>query len=236
MVPRRCSVSSLRAGLRAGAFVALALAGLETACSRTPPEPEPASAVNDSAVGSASPRAAVAAPVSAAAPPARARCITKLPEAAPKIPPPAPAGRCPADPEPNLVLPTAEVVVPEARGSASDPKIQAELVTSPHEVERGLMYRRSMAAERGMLFKLDGRSDHQFWMHNTCISLDMMFIDDDGVIVGIVEGAEPLNDAVRSVGCPSLFVLEVNAGWSRKHGVAPGQKVVLPPAVRTERQ
>ena len=91
------------------------------------------------------------------------------------------------------------------------------------------MYRRSMADDRGMLFQLDGRRDHTFWMHNTCIPLDMMFVDDDGVIVGIVEGAAPLTDTTRSVGCPSSFVLEVNGGWTRKHGVKPGQKLTLPP-------
>jgi uncharacterized membrane protein (UPF0127 family) len=221
MVPRRRVAVS---------FVpALVLATVAAACSRTPPEPDPASASNDSAVATTNPRAAIAAPASASAP---RRCITKLSEAAPRIPAAALEGRCPADPEPNLSWATAEVVFPEARGTAGDLKVRAELAKSPHEVERGLMYRRSMADDRGMLFKLEGRTDHQFWMHNTCIALDMLFIDDDGVIVGIVEGAEPLTDTVRSVGCPSLFVLETSAGWSRKHGVAPGQKVALPPAIR----
>jgi uncharacterized membrane protein (UPF0127 family) len=60
----------------------------------------------------------------------------------------------------------------------------------------------------------------------------MMFIDDDGVIVGIVEGAAPLTDTARSVGCPSVFVLEMNGGWSRKRGVAPGQKITIPFSAR----
>ena len=94
------------------------------------------------------------------------------------------------------------------------------------------MYRRAMADDRGMLFKLDERRDHTFWMHNTCIPLDMLFVDDDGTVVGIVEGAEPLTDATRSVGCPSSYVLEVNAGWTRKNGVAPGQKITIPPSAR----
>ncbi|HEX7602742.1 MAG TPA: DUF192 domain-containing protein, partial [Polyangiaceae bacterium] len=66
------------------------------------------------------------------------------------------------------------------------------------------------------------------WMHNTCISLDMMFIDEDGTIVGILENVPTLNDEARTVGCPSRYVLEVNGGWSRRHGVSAGQKAVIP--------
>jgi uncharacterized membrane protein (UPF0127 family) len=94
------------------------------------------------------------------------------------------------------------------------------------------MYRRTMGEEHGMLFHLDERRDHTFWMHNTCISLDMLFVDDDGMVVGIVEGASPLTDTTRSVGCASSWVLEVNAGWCRRHGVRAGQKMGIPPAAR----
>jgi uncharacterized membrane protein (UPF0127 family) len=106
--------------------------------------------------------------------------------------------------------------------------IDAEVVRPPRDTERGLMYRLSLPEEAGMLFDLRSRSDHTFWMHNTCIPLDMLFIDADGLIVGIVENAPTLNDAARSVGCPSRWVLEVNAGWSRRHGVRAGQRVSVP--------
>ena len=79
-----------------------------------------------------------------------------------------------------------------------------------------------------MLFHLRAREDHQFWMHNTCIPLDLLYIDDDGLIVGIAENAPTLSDDTVSVGCPSHYVLEVNAGWARRHGVKAGQKVNLP--------
>jgi uncharacterized membrane protein (UPF0127 family) len=126
-------------------------------------------------------------------------------------------------------MPISEVTFPDAPSSL---RVEVELAKTPHDIERGLMYRRSMADDRGMLFTLDGRRDHTFWMHNTCIPLDMLFIDDDGVIVGIAEGAAPLTDTTRSVGCPSVFVLEVNAGWARKRGVKPGQKITIPFAAR----
>ena len=167
----------------------------------------------------------VAAPTSASA---AARCITPLASVAPTVPPPA-GKACPPDPEPGLKLPVEAVTFPDAAGT---PRVEAELVKSEHDVERGLMYRTTMADDRGMLFKLDGRRDHTFWMHNTCISLDMLFIDDDGVIVGVSEAAPTLSDDVRSVGCPSVFVLEVNGGWVRKHGVKPGQKITIPFAAR----
>lgn len=94
------------------------------------------------------------------------------------------------------------------------------------------MYRRSMPEDHGMLFRLEERREHVFWMHNTCIPLDMMFVEDDGTIVGIVEDAEPLTDSSRTVGKPSSWVLEVNGGWSQRHGVRAGQKLEIPREAR----
>jgi uncharacterized protein len=124
-------------------------------------------------------------------------------------------------------VPMVRVGFPDAVGVAVD----AELVASAHDTMRGLMYRKSMADDRGMLFAL-AREDHSFWMHNTCIPLDLLYVDDDGLIVGIVENAPTLDDAPRSVGCPSRFVLEVNAGWARKHGVKAGQHMTIPAEAR----
>ncbi len=116
------------------------------------------------------------------------------------------------------------VAFPEAGAAGVD----AELVRSEHDTMRGLMYRKSMGADRGMLFDLRVRDDHKFWMHNTCIPLDLVYIDSDGLVVGIVENAPTLDDGSRGVGCPSRYVLEVNAGWTRRHGVKAGQRASLP--------
>jgi uncharacterized membrane protein (UPF0127 family) len=151
------------------------------------------------------------------------RCIMPMAATPPRLP--GPATRCPADPKP-ATLPTAELSFENGL------KIQAELAKNEHDIQKGLMYRRSMSDTQGMFFKLDSRRDHQFWMHNTCIPLDMLFIEDDGLIVGMVEGAAPLTDSVRSCGCPSSFVLEVNAGWARKNGVRPGQRITIPSSAR----
>jgi hypothetical protein len=88
-----------------------------------------------------------------------------------------------------------------------------------------------MDEDAGMLFDFPGREQVQsFWMRNTCIPLDMLFITDDGFIAGILENVPTMNDASRSIPCPVRYVLEVNAGWTRKHGVRAGQIVELPKA------
>jgi uncharacterized membrane protein (UPF0127 family) len=207
-------------------LAAAAVALIALGCSRTPPEPTPASTTNSPAVTSEAKPTSRAASATAAP---SARCITQVPAEAPAIPPTAAPPACPPDPEGIPKLKAVQVMFPEAAGS---PKVEVELVTTEKEIQRGLMYRRTMAEDHGMLFRLDERRDHTFWMHNTCMSLDMLFVDDDGTVVGIVEAATPLTDSTRSVGCPSSWVLEVNAGWTRRHGVRPGQKMGIPPAAR----
>lgn len=136
---------------------------------------------------------------------------------------------CPVDPEGRSDLPTAVVAFPDAPGR---PRVDVELAKTGHDIEKGLMYRREMGENQGMLFRLGERREHIFWMRNTCIPLDMLFVDDDGTIVGIVENAEPLTESSRTVGKPSTFVLEVNGGYTQRHGVKAGQKLGLPAAAR----
>ena len=137
------------------------------------------------------------------------RCVLSTPAEPPAAGGPGPAPRLPARPRGRPgQLPVVRVSFPDAGGVAVD----AELVRSEHDSMRGLMYRKSLGAERGMLFDLLVRDDHKFWMHNTCIPLDLLYVDEDGLVVGIVENAPTLNDESRGVGCPSRWVLEVNAG------------------------
>ena len=108
--------------------------------------------------------------------------------------------------------------------------LHVEIAETPSTQERGLMYRTSMPPNDGMLFAFSGDPRvHTFWMHNTCIPLDMLFISQDGFIAGILENVPTLNDAPRSIPCPVSYVLETNAGWTRKHKVFAGQRVSLPP-------
>jgi uncharacterized membrane protein (UPF0127 family) len=143
--------------------------------------------------------------------------------------PPTPTGSdsrhpasCPPDPEPNLKpLPTTGLHIADADSGPVD--VEAEIAQGDHDTTRGLMYRTQMPEMHGMIFELD-REDHAFWMHNTCISLDLVYID-HGLIVGIVESAPTLNDEPRKVGKPSEEVLELNAGFCQRHGVNVGQHV-----------
>jgi uncharacterized membrane protein (UPF0127 family) len=212
--------------MRAAVIALASLAGVAAECSRTPTEDFPsrsAASTATPAVPSAA-SSAVVAPAAALPASTAQRCVLATPAAAPSPVAPGPAAGCPADPEGNQRVPVVRVTFPDA-GSAS---VDAELVSTPHDTQRGLMYRRSMPAEHGMLFDLHSRDDHQFWMHNTCIPLDLLYIDEDGFVAGIVENAPTLDDGPRGVGCPSRFVLEVNAGWCRRHHVVAGQHVGLP--------
>jgi uncharacterized membrane protein (UPF0127 family) len=117
--------------------------------------------------------------------------------------------------QPRLVLES-----PSGRSSA----VRLEIARTPAELERGLMFRREMGSDDGMLFVFGETADHTFWMKDTYLPLDMIFMDAGGTVVGIVEGAEPLTTTPRRVGAPSRYVLEVNGGWSAAHGVAAGDR------------
>lgn len=92
------------------------------------------------------------------------------------------------------------------------------------------MYRKKLAANAGMLFIFEQSEWHSFWMHNTLLPLDMLFITSDWRVLGIVENATPLTDNPRNVPGESQYVLEVNAGFSRRHGLEPGTHVRYLPA------
>jgi uncharacterized membrane protein (UPF0127 family) len=120
--------------------------------------------------------------------------------------------------------PTVQPKVIIATGKG-DVTVATEVVATPSKIQRGLMYRENLAPDAGMLFVMGEDRDHEFWMHNTLIPLDMIFIARDMTIAGIVENATPRTDQHRSVGAPSLWVLEVNGGWCAAHGVTKGAKV-----------
>lgn len=135
-----------------------------------------------------------------------------------------PDPRCPPDDlDKPPKLATGKAVFPEA----GDTAITIELARTNSERMRGLMYRKSLEDDRGMLFTFEKPSIQRFWMHNTCLPLDMLFIDEEGFVVGIEENTTTMSEATFSVPCPSSYVLEVNAGFCRKHGIRAGQKVVL---------
>ena len=162
--------------------------------------------------------------------PERARCIRPTPEKPVRTQPTGPDPRCPDDPGPKPSLGMAAVRFPEHKGGDGAPlEVAVEIANTDRERERGLMYRKQLGEGRGMLFSFEEERVLTFWMHNTCIPLDMIFIARDGTIVGIEESTPTMSDETFSPGCPASYVLEVDAGWARAHGVVAGAKVALPP-------
>ena len=102
---------------------------------------------------------------------------------------------------------------------------QVEMAITPEEKERGLMYRKELPEGHGMLFDFQTERPVAFWMHNTYISLDMIFITGDGRIIHIAENATPRSDALIPSGGPVRAVLEVIAGTARRFGIKPGDRV-----------
>jgi uncharacterized protein len=103
-----------------------------------------------------------------------------------------------------------------------------ELAVNDEQRARGLMFRKELPTGHGMLFDFQREEPVSFWMHNTYISLDMIFIRGDGVISHIAENAEPLSDRMIPSGGPVRAVLEVIAGTARSLGIAVGDRVAHP--------
>ncbi len=111
-------------------------------------------------------------------------------------------------------------------------KFQVEVADDPRERSRGLMFRREMARDHGMLFDFGAEEPASFWMENTYLPLDMIFIRADGTVESIAERTTPLSRrSVPSKG-PVRYVLEINGGLSDELGIRPGDKV-SGPAVET---
>lgn len=118
---------------------------------------------------------------------------------------------------------TARVVLMPAGGEPVT--VRVEVARTDAERRRGLMFRQQMGQDEGMLFLFEQPSQLSFWMRNTYIPLDMIFIEPSLRVLGVVENAEPMTDSSRHVPGLSQYVLEVNAGFSRRHGLQAGTAV-----------
>ena len=120
-------------------------------------------------------------------------------------------------------------LVTDAKGAHPvDHVLQVEVMRDDAGRERGLMFRRYMPADRGMLFDFGAEHGVLMWMKNTYIPLDMIFFSRAGVVTHIAENAEPLSEAIISSEGPVYGVLEVNAGYARKIGLKNGDIVRHP--------
>lgn len=105
-------------------------------------------------------------------------------------------------------------------------ELMLEVAQSPQQVQHGLMYRTHLAEKEGMIFLFNDERPVDFWMKNTPIPLDMLFIDRHGVITRIVENAEPENTRHIPSGGPVLSVIELAGGSAKRLNIAKGDKVI----------
>jgi uncharacterized membrane protein (UPF0127 family) len=109
--------------------------------------------------------------------------------------------------------------------------IHAEVVSDPAPRAQGLMHRKSLAQNAGMLFVFDEPAVHCMWMKNTLIPLSVAFIDDEGRIVNIAD-MEPHSEAAHCAAKPVRYALEVNRGWFAARAIKPGSRLGGIPGVK----
>ena len=123
-------------------------------------------------------------------------------------------------------LGTSPLVIRTADGS--EHRFTVELASTSEERARGLMFRKALAPDAGMLFDFKELGPVAMWMKDTLIPLDMLFIARDGRIVRVAERTVPLSLTPIPSGEPVLAVLEVNSGTTARLGIKPGDRVVHP--------
>lgn len=132
----------------------------------------------------------------------------------------------------SLSMTVAQAKAPVQRleiDTASGPHVfQVEVMRSAEERARGLMERRSMPRRHGMLFDFQTEQPVWFWMKDTYIPLDMIFVAKNGRVVSIKHDAKPMDETLIPSGAPTLGVIELNAGEANAIGVAVGDKVKNP--------
>jgi len=117
--------------------------------------------------------------------------------------------------------PAVTIVSPTGKALAT---VEVELARTRTQREVGLMFRKQLGADQGMLFVFAQPQPQAFWMHNTLIPLDMLFVGADRRILGIVANATPMSDRSLSVRGETLYVLEVNGGFCARHAITAGDR------------
>ena len=117
--------------------------------------------------------------------------------------------------------------LPRVQLTAGEHPIQVYVARSEEERALGLMHRQDLPDGEGMLFMCDDRAVQSFWMKDTPLPLSVAFLEEDGTILKIAD-LEPHDLEPESSEHPVRFVLEVNQGWFRERGIAPGARVSGP--------
>jgi len=126
---------------------------------------------------------------------------------------------------PNCLSDGVRILAPDG---SERTRYLVSIADDPAERERGLMFVEHMPADEGMLFLFEESSEVGFWMRNTLISLDLVFIEETGRVVGVHADAVPHDETPIWSGSPVTGVLEINAGEAVRHGIAPGDSVSAP--------
>ena len=113
-----------------------------------------------------------------------------------------------------------------ARGDHGDRVFLVEIADEPHEMQEGLMWRRELAEDHGMLFLYPAPTETSFWMRNTYVSLDIVFIDPEGQVLRVASNTRPLNDTSIPSGGEVVAVLEIGAGLAERYGIRPGTEIL----------
>ena len=122
-------------------------------------------------------------------------------------------------------LETVPLTIRSAKGSH---RFAVEVAATPEKQAAGLMFRKSLPANGGMIFPMDPPRDASFWMENTLIPLDMIFIREDGSIARIAANTVPLSRQPVPSGEPVAAVLEIRGGRAAELGIGPGDRVSWP--------
>jgi uncharacterized protein len=135
----------------------------------------------------------------------------------------APAEEQQASVHPTSGLEVIPLTVTTPTGTAH--KFRVEVARTPDEQAQGLMFRTAMGADEGMLFPYDQPRILSFWMRNTVLSLDIVFIGPDRRVVNVAADAVPYSEQSLFSTAPASAVLELNAGRAKALGIVPGSKV-----------
>ena len=123
-----------------------------------------------------------------------------------------------------LSITPAMAEMPRMELNASFHRIEAEVAADQPNRMQGLMNRRSMGANQGMLFVFLQNDRHCMWMRNTFLPLSVAFLDEGGKILNI-EDMKPQTDTSHCAAGPARFALEMNLGWYASRGLKPGQRI-----------
>ena len=116
----------------------------------------------------------------------------------------------------------------DLRGPWGQARFTAEVVDTPESRAQGLMFRESLPRSAGMLFIYEAPTAPSFWMRNTLIPLDMIFVGPDGGVTHVHHNAIPLDETPIPGGENVLMVLEINGGLAERFGIAPGSELRHP--------